>query len=101
MFNMKKRYAVTLLDIINKGMLQPGVKIFHLFRDKSKIAEGEVLPDGKIKINDRHIFNTPSEAAKFYSGNMENGWRWWKVKYKNSVVPLLKIRQQFIKNSFN
>jgi hypothetical protein len=67
-----------LMDLIENGKLKPGTKI--IMKKKGVIYNATITSDGKIKLENGGIFNSPSGAARFLNkGKPIDGWISWKL----------------------
>jgi restriction endonuclease Mrr len=71
---MVRRYGSdgSINDLIMAGTIQPGKRL--LLRDKGRIFEGTILPDGRLQLAET-IYSSPSTAVVDLVGYSENGWR--------------------------
>lgn len=90
-----KRKKVQLPDLINGGLLVPGMP---LFPRKGKYSDkvATLLPEGQIEINGT-VFDSPSPAASFITGKPTNGW-WFFLTDQSSKTSLRNIRRSYIDN---
>ena len=65
-------HRVGLADLMNAGMLHPGMALFRR-RGKSAERAGTLVSDGRIDIEGA-FFKSPSEAAVSITGRVTNGW---------------------------
>jgi hypothetical protein len=66
------RRRLHLSDLINGGVLEPGVALYprrRKFRDRM----ATLLGDGRIEVDGR-TFDSPSDAATTIAGRPANGW---------------------------
>ncbi|MCD6391503.1 MAG: DUF2924 domain-containing protein [Dehalococcoidia bacterium] len=67
---------VTLQDLVDAKLINPGQKIFRNYTDKR--YEAEITAASKLKLlHDDTIWNSLSEAAQHITGTAINGWIWW------------------------
>lgn len=90
-----KRKKIQLPDLINGGLLVPGMP---LFPRKGKYSDkvATLLPEGQIEINGT-VFDSPSPAASFITGKPTNGW-WFFLTDQSSKTSLRNIRRSYIDN---
>ena len=67
----RPRKKLTLADLINGGVLTPGMHLFPRKKVGGRIAI--LLADGRLEIEGT-IFSTPSQAARHLTGHATNGW---------------------------
>src|SRR5262249_46331009 len=86
------RYQLHLADLINAGLLQPGMSLFPRHQ---KFASRVVtlLPDGRVDV-DGTAFPTPSSAAVAITGKPENGW-WFLLVDQASRRSLRRVRRDY------
>ena len=86
--------SVKIVDLIKEGYVNVGDKIYRTY--KGKRYEGEILVDGKIKLENGVIVNSLSKAATYISGKSENGWIIWKYQNENGKIWLMDdLRRKF------
>jgi len=87
------RHKVDLSDLINAGLLQPGMSLFPRHQ---KFANRVVtlLPDGQIDV-DGTAFSTPSRAAISITGKPTNGW-WFLLVDQASRRSLRLVRRDYV-----
>jgi len=97
----KGRINVSLLDIIDAGLLKPPVKLIR--RYKGHELEAELLPNGKVRFQGES-YNSPSAAGAYARGSITgkpmstHGWRFWQYKDENgNLIELDTARQEFLK----
>lgn len=91
---------VKLSDVVSSGLLPPNTKIIHRGRDTNFI--GTITQDGRILClvhGANKFFDTPSGAAEALAGGSKNGWDWWFIQQGNKLIPLAKIRDQYLNNN--
>jgi len=81
------RSSVRVIDLIKAGIIKPGDKIYRVYKGKRYGAE--ILVDGRIKLEDGTIVDSPSNAAGHISKKSENGWRIWRYKDENGREYLM------------
>ena len=67
----RPRKRLTLADLMNGGVLTPGMPLFPRRKVGGRIAT--LLADGRLEIEGT-IFGTPSQAARHLAGHAVNGW---------------------------
>lgn len=82
-----KGKQISLKDLIDQGLINPGTRIFHESRDKTYSAE--ITVDGKIKLEDGSIESSLSTAALKLTNTSINGWIWWYYVDKNGEKKAL------------
>jgi len=89
----RPRHKVELIDLINAGLLEPGMSLFARHQKFSdRIAT--LLPDGRIDV-DGTVFESPSRAAGFITGKVTNGW-WYLLVDQTSRRSLRAVRRDYI-----
>jgi hypothetical protein len=72
----KQGKRVTLQDLVDAKLVNPGQKIFSNY--KGKRYEVEITAAGKLRLlHDDTIWNSLSEAAQHIADTAINGWIWW------------------------
>ena len=97
----KGRVNVSLLDIIDAGLLKPPVKLIHSY--KGHELEAELLPNGNVSFKGEE-YKSPSAAGAYARGSVTgkpmstDGWRFWQYKDENgNFVELDTARREFLK----
>jgi len=87
------RHKVDLPDLINAGLLEPGMRLFPRHQ---KFANRVVtlLPDGQIDV-DGTAFSKPSSAAVSITGKPTNGW-WFLLVDQASRRSLRRVRRDYV-----
>jgi hypothetical protein len=87
------RKKVHLLDLINAGVLTPGMMLFPRPKNFSnKVAI--LLPDGQVEV-DGVAYASPSDAASAEAGKRTNGWGFF-ITDQASRTSLRKIRRDYV-----
>ena len=95
------RYEVSIADLIDKGLLVPGEKLFMEYKPRQgskKRYEAGILEDGSLKVLDQ-TYSSPSYAA--LAGIQDagsdrktvNGWTSWKTGTGESLA---EVREKFL-----
>jgi hypothetical protein len=72
----KQGKRVTLQDLVDAKLVNPGQKIFSNY--KGKRYEAEITATGKLRLlHDNTTSNSLSEAASHVTDTAINGWIWW------------------------
>lgn len=89
----RKRKKVKLVDLINAGVLTPGMS---LFPRKKKFVDkvATLLSDGQLEV-DGIKFDSPSPAASTIVGHQMNGW-WFFLADQASRRSLRMVRRDYI-----
>src|SRR6266516_1322982 len=87
------RKKVDLSDLINAGVLQPGMPLFPR-RKKFSDRVATLLPDGRIEVDDT-LFSSPSQAASHIVGHAMNGW-WFFLTDQASRTSLRSVRRDYV-----
>ncbi len=90
MARTKAHYDVTVLDLLNAGILKPGDGLTFEPR-RGQVYSGRVEASGDLTLDGRQ-FDNPSQAATTLAGNSRNGWKEIKVKGR----PLMEYRDQLL-----
>jgi hypothetical protein len=91
----RRRSKVQLSDLLNAGVLQPGIALTpRQSKFSSKI--GVLLPDGQIEL-DGKTFSRPSAAAVHLTGKATNGW-WFFFVDPKSKTSLRRIRRDYLES---
>jgi hypothetical protein len=90
-----KRKKIQLPDLINGGLLVPGMSLFpRIGKYSDKVAT--LLPEGQIEI-DGTVFDSLSSAAHNITGKVTNGW-WFFLTDQSSKTSLRNVRRSYIDN---
>jgi len=87
------RKKVHLSDLINAGVLTPGMMLFPV-RKKYDNKVATLLPDGKVEV-DGIAYASPSDAATALAGKRTGGW-WFFLTDQASRTSLRKIRRDYV-----
>jgi len=90
MARTKVHYGVSVLDLINAGMLKPGDEVTFEPR-RGEFYRGEIGRNGQL-IFGGQVFSRPSGAAAKLAGDSRNGWKEIKVRGRS----LLEYRDQLL-----
>jgi len=87
------RRRVDLTDLINAGVLQPGMSLFP--RRKQFVDRvATLLADGRIELDDT-LFGSPSQAASHLTGHPTNGW-WFFLTDQTDRPSLRSVRRDYV-----
>lgn len=97
-----RRSEVTLRDVVEAGLLQPGAKLTRRFRGQDFTAK--VNSDGSVTF-DSQTYNSPSTAGGAARATVigrrpdgrlpaTNGWSFWRVLTEEGEVPLSALRDR-------
>lgn len=89
MAKRKTHYGVSVLDLLNAGMLKPG-DLLTCEPRTGEVYRGHVEADGSLVLDGRR-FRSPSGAAKAVAGNSRDGWR----EIKANGRPLTEYRREY------
>ncbi len=96
----KKRYDVSLKELLESGHLSTDDKLELRWKKGGLVFEGEVWPDGSVSVNTNagwKQFNALSTAACSISGRSLNGWvRWRRIESDGSRTTLKAIRDKYM-----
>jgi hypothetical protein len=87
------RKKVDLSDLINAGVLQPGMSLFPR-RKQFADRVATLLPDGRIEVDDM-LFTSPSQAASRMTGQSMNGW-WFFLTDQATRTSLRSVRRDYV-----
>lgn len=87
------RKKVHLSDLINGGVLTPGMMLFPA-RKKYSDRVATLLPDGQVEV-DGVAYASPSDAATAIAGKRVGGW-WFFLTDQASRTSLRKVRRDYI-----
>jgi hypothetical protein len=87
------RKKVHLSDLINAGVLTPGMMLFPA-RKKYSGKVATLLPDGLVEV-DGVPYASPSDAATAVAGKRTGGW-WFFLTDQASRTSLRKIRRDYV-----
>ncbi|MEY8040030.1 DUF262 domain-containing protein [Saccharopolyspora cebuensis] len=88
-------YGVSVLDLIEAGLLSAGTALLPSQDNLDAIAE--VLPDGRIELDDE-VHDSPSGAARSARGGGTNGWTFWIADTRGGPRSLAELRQELLGN---
>ena len=90
--------SVTLKMLVEDGYISVGTRLFH--DGDSGLVTAEVMEDGKVRIHNGEVFNSPSMAAircislRTGTKRTQNGWSYWRIDGHDS--PLLDdVRKRY------
>jgi Protein of unknown function (DUF1524)/Protein of unknown function DUF262/Restriction Enzyme Adenine Methylase Associated len=86
---------VDLVDLINAGLLAPGMSLFPRHQKYAGRAV-TLLPDGQVDV-DGIAFSTPSSAAVSITGKATNGW-WFLLVDQASRRSLKRVRRDYVES---
>ena len=84
---------VSILDLINSGILETGTIIESVDTDDDIVAI--VYEDGEILFED-HLFESPTRAAKAAGEETRDGWDYWTISTDEGIRSLADLRAQFL-----
>ncbi len=87
------RKKVRLSDLINGGVLTPGMPLYPA-RKKYSDRIATLLPDGQVEV-DGVAYVSPSDAARAIAGKRVGGW-WFFLTDQASRTSLRKIRRDYV-----
>jgi hypothetical protein len=87
------RKKVHLSDLINGGVLTPGMMLFPA-RKKFANRVATLLPDGQVEV-DGVAYASPSEAATAVAGKRTGGW-WFFLTDQANRISLRRIRRDYV-----
>jgi hypothetical protein len=89
----KLRKKVHLSDLINGGVLTPGMMLFPA-RKKHINQVATLLPDGQVEV-EGVAYASPSDAASVIAGKRVGGW-WFFLTDQTTRTSLRKIRRDYV-----
>ena len=96
----KKRYGVTLLELIQKGHISPEDRLELQWLKDGPTYEGKVQPDGSVMAKTTsgwQQYDSLSAAAVDIAGRSLNGWRHWqRINNDGTRTRLFEIRNRFM-----
>jgi hypothetical protein len=87
------RKKIRLSDLINAGVLSPGMMLFPA-RKKYSNKVATLLPDGQVEV-DGVPYASPSDAASALVGKRTGGW-WFFLTDQANRTSLRKIRRDYV-----
>jgi hypothetical protein len=91
----KQAKRVTLQDLVDAKLVNPGQKIFSNYRDKR--YEAEVTATGKLRLlHDNTTSNSLSEAASHVTDIAINGWIWWHTLKDGQECLMNDLRKKLL-----
>ena len=88
----RRRWTISLQDLVDNGLLQPGQEIRFEWRD----IRAQVTSKGTVMFNGTE-YPTLSAAAKSVRGTSLNGWLNWGVQTNGGRwMPLADLREKLI-----
>jgi hypothetical protein len=67
-----------LAKLIDAGLIEPDEKLVWERRNSGELHTARVAADGCLHLEDGHVAESPSAAARHLTGYEVNGWRVWK-----------------------
>lgn len=87
----KTYHGVTLLDLINAGLLSSG-DVLEFSWSGFEGAFATVGPDGRLTVGDK-TYGSPSGAGQAVRGGIVNGWEYWGKRDANkNFISLAELR---------
>ena len=87
-----QRSDISLLDLLDLGLLPPGQKLV-LVRREGPAVNATITDRGTIVCKGTE-FKSRTTAAKAIKGYCVNGWEAWRIPQDNGTVSLDTLRQQ-------
>lgn len=87
------RKKVHLSDLINAGVLTPGMMLFPK-RKKFSDRVATLLPDGQVEV-DNVAYASPTDAATAIAGKRTGGW-WFFLTDQASKTSLRSVRRDYV-----
>jgi len=86
-----RRYGVSVRDLIEAGLIQPGAPLKGKRRGKEFSAIVE--HDGRIRVSEQQIYRSLSAAGEAVLDRQScNGWVFWTVETTDGWLPIKTIR---------
>jgi hypothetical protein len=96
----KKNYGVSLLDLIQDGLLSPDDHLELQWLKNGPVHKGKVMDDGKVMLKTPDgwkAYNSLSTAASQMAERSLNGWTHWRrVNSDGTTTSFEDIRSQYI-----
>lgn len=96
----KKHYGITLLDLLQDGLISADDRLELKWLKNGPIYEGKVKPDGTVMTKGPDgwkQYASLSTAASKITGRSLNGWeRWRRVNSDGTSTALEKIRERYM-----
>ena len=73
------RSQVSLMDLINSGLIQPGQPL--LFVRRREDVQAEITPRGTVLLNGM-TYKSLSAAGQAITNNAVNGWDAWRIEFE-------------------
>lgn len=89
----RRHHRVDLADLINAGLLQPGMTL-HARRPKNSGRVATLLADGRVDV-DGTAYPGPTEAATAIAGKRMGGW-WFFLVDPAARRSLRNVRQDYV-----
>lgn len=92
---------ITLEMVIKAGLLQAGTTVYA---SSDQSITGKLNEDGSIELEiegKKKVFPYPSGAARAVKKISVSGWIFWKVKKNNTLIELLKYKQELLAHKSN
>lgn len=90
------RYGVTLKDLIDAGLLEPGTRLVFSGRGRD-LTHAELAADGQIVWNGERVARLSNQRfAKLLGRPTVNGWVHWYAEFPTGRKLLADIRQEFL-----
>lgn len=89
---MRGRSDISLLDLLDLGLLRPGQKLQLVGREG--LAVNATVTDRGTIVCEGTEFKSLTMAAKAVKGFSVNGWKAWRIPQGNGAVNLDTLRQQ-------
>lgn len=92
----KKEPRITLQNLIENKIIEPGTRLFKTYKGVEHNAIITHNGSIKMKLDGKELFFiSPSAAAVAASKNAQNGWTWWNVDGQSKERTLDYYRQKY------
>ena len=84
---------VTVLDLINAGIISLGQRLSKNYKGKLYVAE--IIAEGQIKLlHDKTTWKSLSSASGYITGMSSDGWVWWKTQINGTEYVMDDLRRR-------
>ena len=91
----QRYYGVSLKNLLEAGLLQPGQRIVG--NRTGVMCEATVTADGQVELEDGRREDSPSTAGAAALGTKScNGWHFWQTDTPRGMVRLTRVRDDYL-----